>query len=292
MYSFTVSSGPFPYTNSDGGLPSGTLILSGNTLYGTAGTYGINGAGTVFAINTNGTGFTNLYSFTAVSPPTARGINSDGAHPTAGLILSGNTLYGTAGQGGSSGYGTVFAVNTDGMVFTNLHSFTAAPAPLFTNSDGAGPNAGLILSGNTLYGTAAGGGISGNGTMFSINTNGTSFTVLHSFTADIYNTNSDGATIAAGLILSGNTLYGTAYNGGSSGNGTVFSLSLPLPQLTITYVGNQSIVSWPSPVTGWTLQTNNNLVTGTWGNYAGSVSNNSVTNSPPRGNIFFRLMQP
>src|ERR1035437_5755881 len=65
--------------------------------------------------------FTNLHSFRLLNNST----NSDGANPQAGLILSGNTLYGTASGGGSSGYGTVFAVNTDGMGFTNLHSFTA-----------------------------------------------------------------------------------------------------------------------------------------------------------------------
>jgi len=51
------------------------------------------------------------------------------------------------------------------------------------------------------------------------------------------------------------------------------------------------IVSWPYPSTGWTLQTNNNLATGTWGNYLGAVVNNSVTNSPPTGTVFFRLKQ-
>jgi hypothetical protein len=63
------------------------------------------------------------------------------------------------------------------------------------------------------------------------------------------------------------------------------------PLLAITYVGNQAIVSWPSSVTGFTLQTNNNLATGTWGNYSGAVVNNSVTNAPPKGNLFFRLKQ-
>ena len=75
----------------------------------------------------------------------------DGAQSEAGLILSGNTLYGTASNGGSSGNGTVFAVNTDGTGFTTLHSFT-------DGNDGANPGAGLILSGNTLYGTASEGG--------------------------------------------------------------------------------------------------------------------------------------
>jgi hypothetical protein len=64
------------------------------------------------------------------------------------------------------------------------------------------------------------------------------------------------------------------------------------PLLTITYSGNQAIVSWPPSATGWTLQTNNNLATGSWGNYLGIVVNNSATNSPPTGNLFFRLTQP
>ena len=98
--------------------------------------------------------FTNLHSFTLLNNYT----NSDGARPYAGLILSGNTLYGTAFYGGSSGNGTVFAVHTNGTGFTNLHSFTAFSVLSSTNSDGANPEAGLILSGNTLYGTAYGGG--------------------------------------------------------------------------------------------------------------------------------------
>src|SRR6185436_1302472 len=121
--------------------------------------------------------------------------NSDGATPVAGLILSGNTLYGTAHNGGNAGFGTLFAINTDGTGFTNLHTFTGI-------SDGANPSAGLVLSGNTLYGAAKRGGSSGAGTVFAVNTNGTGFTTLHSF-----NGGSDGINPYAGLILSGNTLY-------------------------------------------------------------------------------------
>jgi hypothetical protein len=64
------------------------------------------------------------------------------------------------------------------------------------------------------------------------------------------------------------------------------------PLLTINYSGNQAIVSWPSSASGWTLQTNNNLATGVWNNYGGQVVNNSVTNSRPTGNLFFRLTHP
>jgi uncharacterized repeat protein (TIGR03803 family) len=220
LYSFTATSTDSSgvETNSDGAYPNAGLILLGNTLYGTASSGGSPGSGTVFAVNTNGTGFTNLHTFTQLSVPYT-GTNSDGANPSAGLVLSGNTLYGTAQLGGSAGNGTVFAVNTNGTGFTNLYVFTALSGPFSTNSDGAGPEAGLILSGTTLYGTANGGGSAGAGTVFKLNTDGTGFTNVHSLHY------SEGYSPQAGLILSGSTLYGTAYQGGTNGYGTVFAVN-------------------------------------------------------------------
>lgn len=225
LHSFTALSGS-PNTNSDGTSSRAGLILSGNTFYGTASGGGTNGNGTVFAVNINGTGFTNLYSFTKLSNST----NSDGANPYAGLILSGNTLYGTAQNGGSSGAGTVFKINADGTGFTNLHNF-------IPGSDGANPlyGGGLVLSGNTLYGTAASAGSSGVGAVFAVNTDGTGFTTLHSFTFG-----SDGANPYAGLILSGNTLYGTTANVGSGNNGTVFKVNINGTGFTILHSFNAS----------------------------------------------------
>ena len=72
----------------------------------------------------------------------------------------------------------------------------------------------------------------------------------------------------------------------------IYAVQTPgAPLLYITQVGNKVIVSWSPTVTGWTLQTNVNLATPTWGNYLGAIINNSVTNSPPKGNLFFRLKQ-
>ena len=64
------------------------------------------------------------------------------------------------------------------------------------------------------------------------------------------------------------------------------------PVLTITHTGSKAIVSWDPSVTGWTLQTNVNLATpAAWGDYLGTIVNNSVTNKPPPMNLFFRLKQ-
>jgi uncharacterized repeat protein (TIGR03803 family) len=237
LHSFMALFGPYS-TNSDGNTPRAGLILSGNTLYGTAQYGGIYGYGTVFAIETNGMGFTNLYSFTG---------GNDGAEPEAGLTLSGGTLYGTATTGGTNGDGTVFGLNIDGTGFTMLYSFTGS-------SDGAEPEAGLTLSGNTLYGTAQYGGTNGNGTVFAIDTNGMGFTNLYSFTGG-----NNGAYPYAGLILSDNTLYGTVFAGGTNGFGTVFSLLLPPPQLTINLSGTNVILTWPANATGFSLQSTPNL---------------------------------
>ena len=242
------------------GTPAAGLVLSGSTLYGTAIGGGASGSGTVFKLNTDGTGFTNLYSFSG---------GADGANPQSVLFLSGNTLYGTASGGGASGNGAVFRLNTDGSGFTNLHGFTATETNSVgagTNGDGAVPwGSSVVVSGNTLYGTASGGGASGNGTVFALNTNGADFTALWTFSATDTNVcNSDGAYPNVGLAASGNSLYGTTFFGGSSGIGTVFRLSLgpvgsSAPQLTILRSGTDVILGWPGSANGYTLESTTNL---------------------------------
>jgi uncharacterized repeat protein (TIGR03803 family) len=273
---FAVNTDGTGFTNlhsfnySDGAYPQAGLIISRTTLYGTANGGGSSGRGTVFAINTDGTGFTNLHSFTALSGPST---NSDGADPYAGLILSGNTLYGTAADGGNLGGGTVFAINKNGTGFTNLHSFAAVFGPFYTNSGGTAPYAGLILSDNTLtlYGTAGSGGSSGNGTVFKVNINGTGFTTLHSFTATSgSSTNSDGASPNAGLVLSGNTLYGTAQSGGSAGHGTVFAVNTDGTGFATLHNFTGSISDGVRPEAGLILSGNNLYGTAYQGGSSGS----------------------
>lgn len=136
--------------NAEGAHPTGGMILSGSVLYGTTFFGGASGNGTVFRLNTDGSGFRTLHSFGG----------ADGANPQGALTLSGNTLYGTTYEGGNMNNGTVFELRTDGSAFVTLHAFGG--------SDGFGPSTGLVLSDNTLYGTTAYGGSSGGGILFSL----------------------------------------------------------------------------------------------------------------------------
>src|SRR5580658_5696548 len=83
--------------------------------------------------------------------------------------------------------------------------------------DGQNPQGALINLKGTLYGTSAGGGTYGWGTVFSITPSGTE-KVLYSF-----GNGSDGQVPLSGVINLEGTLYGTTYSGGTYGWGTVFA---------------------------------------------------------------------
>lgn len=145
------------------------------------------------------------------------------ASPNAGVVEGpdGN-FYGTTMSGGAGGEGTVFKVNTNGVV-TTLYSFSPPfgyAGTFVTNSDGARPLAGLALGPNgNFFGTTYIGGANGNGTVFEISTNGI-LTTLIAFEG------TNGAIPEASLAVGpdGN-LYGTTSQGGGNGNGIVFKVT-------------------------------------------------------------------
>jgi uncharacterized repeat protein (TIGR03803 family) len=205
----------------DGTNPLASLIrdTAGN-LYGTASGGGSfkgpcagSGCGTVFKLAPNGT-LKVLHTFTG---------GSDGASPLA-LVrdLAGN-LFGTASGGGdpdctvggSPGCGLVFRLGPKGNL-TVLHTFTGG-------ADGGSPNTGLALdAAGNLYGTTAGGGTSGKGVVFKLDTTG-KLTVLHAFTGG-----SDGGNPDTVVLDGAGNLYGTATTGGrcrDQGCGVVFKIT-------------------------------------------------------------------
>jgi uncharacterized repeat protein (TIGR03803 family) len=192
----------------DASGPIGGVTKDGKYLYGTTYFGGDDNQGAVYKVARDGTESV-VYSFTG---------GSDGGNPEAGLIAdaSGN-LYGTTYSGGGVNRGTVFKITRRGHESV-LYSF----CPNYPHcSDGFDPSAGLIIdaSGN-LYGTTYAGGSNSLGTVFEVAPDGTE-TVLYSFAGG-----NDGADPAAAVIAdSSGNLYGTTYNGGTAGFGTVFKLA-------------------------------------------------------------------
>jgi uncharacterized repeat protein (TIGR03803 family) len=186
----------------DGQYPYARLLDLNGTLYGTTYEGGVYpGWGVVFRISTSGEEHV-IYRFKA---------GKDGAHPFAGLIAVNGMLYGTTYQGGASGSGSVYKVSTSGVERV-IYSFKGG-------KDGQYPYARLLDVKGTLYGTTYQGGVSpGWGVIFKVSTSGVE-DVLYRFKAS-----SDGAhPYFAGLIEQNGTLYGTTYQGGAKGAGTVYS---------------------------------------------------------------------
>jgi uncharacterized repeat protein (TIGR03803 family) len=211
---------------SDGQNPHAQLIfdkaghLYGTTFYGgVPSCYANVGCGTIFELTPNADGWTEtvLHRFTG---------GNDGAFVRGGLILDldEDKLFGTTEQGGgtgcySRGCGTIFSLSPSKTGWTErvVYRFTGA-------SDGAFPEAGLIkdVSGN-LYGTTAEGGdmscsvpggLGGCGAVFKMSLTGGSWkqTVLYAFAAE-----RNGNIPVDSVILYKGNLYGTTYQGGSSG---------------------------------------------------------------------------
>ncbi|MCG2841052.1 PEPxxWA-CTERM sorting domain-containing protein [Sandaracinobacter sp. RS1-74] len=105
--------------------------------------------------------------------------------------------------------------------FDILHAFSGG-------RDGQSPFGGLLAdSAGNLYGTTTdGGGNTGAGTLFRLGTDGTDFTVLHTFTTFYTDPRSYGGSNPRGGLIADSigNLYGTTYQGGTQNGGTVFKL--------------------------------------------------------------------
>lgn len=102
-----------------------------------------------------------------------------------------------------------------------LYNFTGTP-------DGANPTSRLTLNNGNLYGTTYYGGAYGNGSVFELSPSGSGWTekILYSF-CPASPSCTDGANPAYSFVTfdSKGNMYGTAYNGGSHGDGIVFELT-------------------------------------------------------------------
>jgi len=265
------------------GLYGKLLQGSDGTLFGTAVGGGTNNDGTVFALDTNGSTFAVLHTFTNTP---------DGRTPVGNLMQgSDGALYGTTALGGTNGgtLGTIFKLNTDGGNYHLLHSFGGV-------NDGVQPYGGLVQGlGGVLYGTTeATQGGSALGTAFKIGPDGNGYSILYYFAPATNGLHPYAGLVPGASAEDAGVFYGTGSSGGSSGNGTVFAM-LVNPPVMITpasyqTTSNQPVIFWPQWAFNYTLQMTTNLASTNWVTVSNAmpVTGVQVTNAPP--NAYFRLI--
>jgi uncharacterized repeat protein (TIGR03803 family) len=150
----------------DGMSPrTGVIFDPSGNLFGTTGTGGTTGHGTVFEVSPPTGGSNNwtesvVYNFA---------FNTDGGFPGLSTLLRDNSgnLYGTTQVGGTPRNGVVLEISPPTQGNTNwtdttLYSFTGTP-------DGGSPEAGLIAGPNgTVFGTTEAGGTQNQGTVYQV----------------------------------------------------------------------------------------------------------------------------
>jgi uncharacterized repeat protein (TIGR03803 family) len=192
----------YSFNYSDGAEPSGGLILgSDGNYYGTCSTGGEFGLGSIFDVTPSGQ-MATVHSFSAT--------NTDGATPTSALLRTTGGFVGITDAGGAQGGGALYGLVT-GSLF-DLHDFAG--------TDGSAPACTVLQAADgNFYGTTAGGGLYGYGTVWSLGLDNAAFNSLHSFNSI------DGAYPFSGLEQGPDTLLYGATSSGSGNYGTLFNTS-------------------------------------------------------------------
>ncbi|HZO84064.1 MAG TPA: choice-of-anchor tandem repeat GloVer-containing protein [Verrucomicrobiae bacterium] len=196
-------------TTNEGRVVRDLIVATDGNLYGTTSPNGYPGPGTLFKLAPDGSGFTLLQTFVAVT--------GDGSTPLCRITEgSDGKLYGASRWGGLSGSNNVFRINKDGTGYEILRVFgqvvgdgDSLENPLMEASDG------------TLYGVTSSGGTNGGGTVFRMNRDGTGYAQLHHFKS----VGADGYRPSGPLLeASDGFLYGVTAYGGNRNEGTVFKV--------------------------------------------------------------------
>lgn len=260
--------------SSEGSSPyAGLYQASDGMLYGTTYVGGDRNLGTVFKVSLSGDSFTNIFSFTNAS--------QGGFLPYAGLVQDpvSTDLFGTTLRGGPNDAGTVYRLTLAGSLTT---------VASFDGSNGKNPEGRLAVGPDgALYGTTLIGGANDRGTVFRVASNGTlttifSFPALGAFNAKGVAVNDVGANPRAGLLLGmdGN-FYGTAYQGGQYGYGTVFRLT-PAGAITVLHSFGGPTEDGSFPLGGVSQMPDGSLVGTT--EQGGAVGGGAAWRIDPNGN--------
>ncbi|MEP7264212.1 MAG: choice-of-anchor tandem repeat GloVer-containing protein [Bacteroidota bacterium] len=177
-------------------------------LWGTMTFGGFTGEG-IFHMNGDGTSFAMTPGFT-------------GRAPGGNLLPYNGELYGTSSLGGTDTLGDIFKYNTQTDIYTSLFNFDS----IF----GSYPHGSLFLASNgKMYGLTHRGGLTGKGTLFSLNPATNAFAKVHDF--DV----ATGGSTEGNVTEYNNKLYGMTSTGGINGTGVLFSFNLTSNIYTVEY---------------------------------------------------------
>ena len=245
------------FNGPSGVLPLSGVTIKGSVLYGTTLCQQYPGncdAGTVYQLASIG----SIWYYTPISL-----FSAGGRGPQARVLFGPDGhLYGTTASGGVQQQGLVFNLMPMPTICKTancfwrenvLYQFTGSP-------DGAGPGYGDLAWDpiGDIYGTTVDGGTSNHGAVYQITESGNNWTEtpIYSFTGP------DGSYPEAGVVLDSNgNLFGTTYQGGLYGYGTVFELAYKNGiGWTETVLYNfQNLVDGQQPIAGLVWDSSGNL---------------------------------
>jgi uncharacterized repeat protein (TIGR03803 family) len=200
----------------------GALLVDGKRLYGTTQSNGSD-SGTVFSATATGA-VKVIHTFSAFG-------QGGGNDPSGFLSEHNGSLFGTTTLGGAHSSGTMFEISSSGKL-TQIYTVKSG-------MDGFDAESPLIVEGTggaeTIYGVTHSGGVTNQGTVFSLDPTTHKDRLIYQFTGY-----ADGGNPHGNIVIIGGVLYGAATDGGAgscaigsvqnAGCGAIFSVDLATGQ--------------------------------------------------------------
>ena len=257
------------FDNTNGASPNGIFMQASNgMLYGTASSGGYSNSGVIFSYDHNTPGYKKLVDIGY----------TNATSPSGSLAQSINgKLYGMTSAGGSSNNGVIFSYDPSTSTYTNLKDLDGANGNNFY-----GRSSLIEATDGKLYGTTRQGGISGYGVIFSFDPSTSTYTKLIDFVG-INGSDPDGSLVQA----NDGKLYGTTLQGGSSGNGVIFSFDPITSTYTYTNLNDSGYINGARPY-GGLVQANDGKLYGTT-LLGGSINRGVIFSFDPSTSTYTKL---
>jgi autotransporter-associated beta strand protein len=279
---------------------SGTIDLGSGSLRAGAdngtSTFGglIIGTGTLFKFGTGTWTLNGNNTYSGHTTVSAGTLLVNGSQPQSDATVNGTaTLGGDGIVGDLDVFGNLRPGTSPAILTTSNFVFHSSASDFFVELDG--PTAGIGYDQLKVRGSVGLSNATLHATLTFQSAISNSFTIIDNDGSDAVATTFNGLAQNAILYISG-VPFRISYTGGT-GNDVVLTQLAGLPILKILLSGNTNVVlSWPTNVTGFTLEANTNLSSNFWAVVSpppvASGTNNVVTNAASGAQRFYRLRNP